>query len=168
MVNKSNIYFTLKIGTIVVCLAAILFPTVGGRINISSSIPMGLYWKVDDSLYVGDYVLVNIKKVVPIGFKRGYSHGLSTIGKRIIALAGATVRVSPKGVYVNGHHISNSIPLIYDSKGRSMPRLDSVFILLKNQCFLMGENNPRSFDSRYFGPISIKYIKSSIIPVITF
>lgn len=139
----------------------------GGAVNIDHSIPKGFYWKVDSIPEKDGYVLCKMKEVSPIGTKRKYGNGLPTIGKRIVGSPGDTVQVSSGGVAVNGAFIENSKPLSHDSQGRRMPTIDSTFVVKNNHYFLLG-NDPRSFDSRYFGAVNQENIESTIIPIFTF
>jgi conjugative transfer signal peptidase TraF len=80
--------------------------------------------------------------------------------KPIAALPGDTVEVELDGVRVNGLFIANSKPITVDPKGRSMhPRLGR-FKVNPGEVWLVSHFHPKSFDSRYFGPIPIKYLRA--------
>lgn len=74
--------------------------------------------------------------------------------KTVKALAGDIVIENPLGVQVNGNLIPYSAPLIlsnltaYNTTGK---------LLKKDELFVMGDN-PRSFDSRYFGIVDKTFI----------
>jgi len=79
--------------------------------------------------------------------------------KRIIAIPGDTIQVTPNAVLVDGQKLTE--PYI-DSLGvNGIESLNVVppFKLGKDQYWVMGDNRTNSQDSRFFGPIS----RSSIV-----
>jgi conjugative transfer signal peptidase TraF len=102
-----------------------------------------------------------------LGIERGYEARALPLLKRVVALAGDVVSVSSSGVTVNGKLVPNSAPLSHDEAGRplAMAQLDH-FRLGTEQAFLMGVT-PTSWDSRYFGPVSLARCTGSFVPVLT-
>ncbi|MEW6040344.1 MAG: signal peptidase I, partial [Elusimicrobiota bacterium] len=110
--------------------------------------------------------------------------------KRAIAIAGDTVEIINKKVYVNGKEIVE--PYVnFEEKEYIQPRvrlfssMDDYqkswemgrFVSLpvkdnfgpvkvpENHFFVMGDNRDRSFDSRFWGPLDKKYLKGKALIV---
>jgi signal peptidase I len=78
--------------------------------------------------------------------------------KRIIAIPGDTIAITPKAVVVDGHKLKE--PYINSLGPTGLENLTEVtYKLTKDQYWVMGDNRTDSQDSRFFGPIS----RSSII-----
>ncbi len=78
--------------------------------------------------------------------------------KRIVARSGDLVSESESGVAVNGVPIPMSKPLPLDSFHRPLqPFMIGDYRLKDGEVWVMGEM-PKSFDSRYYGPISTRLI----------
>ena len=147
----------------------------GIRVNLTDSIPRGLYRVVDRSLARGSIVLVCLPKAAAdLGRARGYipsgacDDGSAPVGKPIAAVQGDTVQVLDRGVVVNGALLSNSAPLERDSDGRPLPRLPMVLhILTSNEVWLLSSHSARSYDSRYFGPVAASRVVDRIEALVT-
>ena len=88
--------------------------------------------------------------------------------KRVAAIGGDWVSVGEDGVRVQGHLLPLSAPLAVDAAGRPMPRLmRAPSRLTSTQLWVMSDTNPRSFDSRYFGPIERAWVMEVLEPVAT-
>ena len=84
--------------------------------------------------------------------------------KRVIALPGDTVLVQSEKVYVNGVELTEKY--ISDVTTLSLAGFlqEGVPITVnKGQYFVMGDNRPRSSDSREFGPITYESIIGQVI-----
>jgi conjugative transfer signal peptidase TraF len=139
-------------------------------VNRTHSLPVGLYYWSDIPIKKGSIVLFKPDQTSgpeQLGIERGYeARGLPLL-KRVVALAGDVVCVSSSGVSINGQLLPNSAPLFHDEAGRplAMAQLDH-FTLGADQAFLMGVT-PTSWDSRYFGPVSVSQCSGSFVPVLT-
>lgn len=146
----------------------------GLRLNLTSSIPRGLYHVVDQPPRRESIVLVCLPSAAAnLARSRGYirdgacDDGSSPIGKRIIAMVGDTIQLVDAGVIVNGRVLSNSAPLPRDSKGRPLPRLRvSRRVVLPNEVWLLS-SHPRGYDSRYYGAVPAARIVARIEPLLT-
>lgn len=149
---------------------------VGARVNTSWSIPLGLYWASNKPVEKGDYVMfcpppraefdtAKARGYIPGGFCPGdYGYMM----KRVLAAKADAVTVADEGVRVNGKLLPFSTVLKADKGGRLLPRYQpSSYTLNEYQVLLMSDDNPISFDGRYFGPINRSQIKSVIFPVYT-
>lgn len=82
--------------------------------------------------------------------------------KRVIAIPGDTINVTPDGVYVNGDRLTEpyiSQTNAFGPVAEGTPVVVPPQKLGPNEYWVMGDNRDNSVDSRYFGPIS----RSSII-----
>ena len=149
---------------------------VGARINTTRSIPVGLYWTSSKAVEKSDYVLFCPPPlgVFDIAKERGYIAAGFCPGnygymmKRVLAAKNDAVTIADEGVRVNGKLLPFSALITADKGGQPLPRYQAnSYTLGDYQVLLMTDVNPRSFDSRYFGPINRSQIKTVISPVIT-
>lgn len=147
----------------------------GFRINVSQSMPLGIWYvqQFKRPIKRGDIVwfcppdraifrLARKRQYIPSGACPGANAHLL---KRVTAIPNDQVVVNRTGLSVNGSNISNSRPRFHDSAGRLLKPKIGIYTL-KSSFWLLGDN-PKSFDSRYFGPLStsIDYLKAT--PVFT-
>jgi type IV secretory pathway protease TraF len=67
---------------------------------------------------------------------------------------------------INGRSIPSTVPLRVDSHGRALPQLAGYRRALRaGELWLVASGHPRSFDSRYFGPVSIGTVIAVVRPV---
>jgi conjugative transfer signal peptidase TraF len=93
--------------------------------------------------------------------------GFSPLIKPVVAWPGDTVETSAGGIVVNGQLLSNSATIDRDSKGRQLhafPR--GTYHVQKDELWVVSSFSPRSFDSRYFGPVPLRSVRSWIRPLI--
>lgn len=79
--------------------------------------------------------------------------------KRVIALPGETIHIQNGKVYINGEEVIGAFALNTDDAGIAK----EPYILGKDEYFLMGDNRSQSYDSRNFGGVNIKEIKSVVM-----
>ncbi len=93
--------------------------------------------------------------------------GFSPLIKPVVAWPGDLVSVSADGISVNGHLLKNSAPIEHDSKGQKL-RLFTAgeYRVSPNELWVVSSFSPRSFDSRYFGPILLKSVHSWLRPLL--
>ena len=162
-------------------------------INLSESLPVGLYWtrplsqaRSDSgpvpssntgaglALEVGMLVSACLPpEAARSALRQGYlpegpcPSGTAPVGKTVAALPGDTVDVTDSGSFVNEALLPNSTPLRRDSRGRSMPRLRGRFVLPAGTAWLYSGHSPRSFDSRYYGPVPFSGLRGQLFPLLT-
>ena len=135
----------------------------GLRLNLSASIPIGLYHIVGDAanLRRGDVVLACLpREIATLAHARGYvprgsgcSDAMAPIGKLVMALPGDTVVVTETGLNVNGAAVANSRRLERDGAGRHLEaQAAGKYMVAPRTLWLVG-SSARSFDSRYFGAV---------------
>jgi conjugative transfer signal peptidase TraF len=118
----------------------------------------------------GDVVTVCPPDIQPIQLaaRRGYippglcPDGYEPLVKPVAATAGDLVVVTITGVAINGHTMRNTAPLTRDSAGRPLPALPTgPYRVPPGQVWLLSGHDPRSFDSRYFGPVPAANIRGT-------
>jgi conjugative transfer signal peptidase TraF len=138
---------------------------LGVRINTSPSLPMGLYvTTVDRSAELVEFCLG--EPFATLSIVRGYRHrgtcsdGGAPLLKPIIAKPGDVVEVSSLGLSVNGTPLPNTAPLATDTKGRPLEAWPSGrYVVAPGTVWVASPYHRRSFDSRYFGPVSTAAIR---------
>jgi conjugative transfer signal peptidase TraF len=154
-----------------VCLAAYC----GLRWNATDSVPIGLY-RLTDAAH-GSYISFCLTG--PYGVlanDRGYRErsiacpdGFAPLVKPIVARTGDVVTVSHWGISVNGTLLKSSIAAKQDGRGRSLSAMsDGTYQVAPGTIWVISTYNPMSYDSRYFGPISLPRIISYARPAWTF
>jgi conjugative transfer signal peptidase TraF len=147
--------------------------SIGLRINTSPSLPVGLYITTRDAASP----LVEFCPPEPyarMAIARGYRDvgncpdGAAPFLKPVIAIAGDAVEVSPRGLAVNGSLIANTAAVRADTEGRSLAAWPSGrYQVQDGMAWVASSYHPRSFDSRYFGPIATWRIRDHVRPLLT-
>ncbi|WP_442765280.1 S26 family signal peptidase [Sulfurospirillum cavolei] len=138
----------LKMATIGIAFTVALFGCVsfafGLVINLTESMPQGLYQIVDDT---------NISKNDLIVFT--IPHKSEQLLKKVVAAENDSVVINQNGVYVNDALLQNSKIFNIDSKGNPLtPHLLNK--TLKRGEFLALGEHVQSYDGRYFGTIHMQ------------
>jgi conjugative transfer signal peptidase TraF len=159
---------------------ALLCSVAGIHINITSSLPRGVYRVVarpdtdsDTRALARGMIVLACLPMQPavLGRERGYlgrgncpGHAMF-IGKRVVAHSGDTVVTSELGVRVNGRWIPESRALERDRRGRSLVHAPfGVHVLGTGDVFLMGDG-PWSWDSRYVGVLPTSSVRAVVRPL---
>ena len=148
----------------------------GLRLNDTPSMPVGLWRMVPDRapLRRGEIVVVCLPDtaLTRVGAARGYLPSGSCPGgsepliKPIAATAGDVVAVSAGGVSVNGQPVHDTAQLAADSAGRPLMAVSAgVHSVPQGEVWLLSGHDPRSFDSRYFGPVPEANVQGIARPV---
>ncbi len=151
----------------------------GVRVNASASMPLGLWRVMRSEVPLERGVVVTLcLPDIPTGqeaARRGYvpagscPGGLAPLVKPIVAVPGDVVQVTPAGVAVDGDLVANSLALARDSAGRALHGLpDGVYPVAPGQVWVLSGHDRRSFDSRYFGPVSVQAIRGRARPLWVF
>jgi conjugative transfer signal peptidase TraF len=145
-----------------------LFSFLGLRINTSPSLPMGLYITGADSA-------ANLVEFCPtepfatLAIVRGYRDpgvcpdGAAPLLKPVVARPGDVVELSARGISVNGALLTNTVPLPKDTRGRPLKAWPfGRYVVASGTVWVASSYHPRSFDSRYFGPITTAAIRERL------
>ncbi len=85
------------------------------------------------------------------------------------AQAADVVEFDAQGARINGKELPNSSPLVLDIRGRQLsPWRFGRFNVETGTVWVISSYNVRSFDSRYFGPLSLKLVQHRLRPLVVF
>lgn len=94
--------------------------------------------------------------------------GAAPLLKPVVAKAGDTVELSARGIAVNGTLLPNTAPLSKDSQSRPLSAWPfGYYVVASDTVWVASTYHARSFDSRYFGPISTAAIRGRLKPFLT-
>ncbi len=151
--------------------------TLGGlRFNFTPSMPLGIYRLnplPQDAIERQMLVAVCApSSMVKLGRGRGYLSGGPCAGatepllKTVAAVAGDSVAVSFRGVTVNGRLLPNSKPVAFDWAGRELSSSPAVHRRIPQGTIWVYADHPRSWDSRYWGPVTVRNVLAKATPVL--
>ena len=147
--------------------------SLGLRINTSPSPPMGLYITTADA-GANMVEFCPAEPFATFAIVRGYRDpgacrdGAAPLLKPIVAKPGDVVELSARGISVNGALLSNTAPLSKDTKGRPLEAWPfGRYVVAYETVWVASSYHPRSFDSRYFGPISTSAIRNRVKAFLT-
>ena len=145
-----------------------------------SACPPGIYQatmlRPGDALERGELVLVCLPTALArfaldrayLAHGAGCGDGIEPVGKRIGALTGDAVEVAPDYIAVNGRPLPNTASRMRDSRNRDVPHIAfGTHAVNDGEVWLFGEEDPRSWDSRYFGPVPASTVRAELKPLIT-
>ena len=141
----------------------------------NSSCAEGFYRLIDAPLRRGELVAACLPPAAEReGLVRGYLHAGDCPGeaepvvKLVGGLPGDEIEVAAESVAVNGERLPNSTTLARDSIGRPLVHVSwGKRRVASDQVWLLGLNNRRSWDSRYFGPVPLGAVRGVVEPVLT-
>ena len=107
-------------------------------LNVSASMPLGIYRLVRGTPHVGSLVIFPSSVIPDCGLELP-----KYLLKRVAASGGTAVRIDSSGLSIAGVSVASRV------KDIGVPFAGT---LTANEVAVLGEN-PRSFDSRYFGPV---------------
>jgi len=155
-------------------LVMFLLLAMGFRVNITDSIPIGLYRITGLTNLKNSFVMFcpDDRPAFKQGLKRHYidpglcSGGYGYLMKKVLAIQGDTVSVTAEGVFVNQTLIPFSKPKLKDGLNRSLPQWRVLnYQLQDDEIMTMTSQSTWSFDGRYYGPVRTGQIKGVITPV---
>ncbi len=163
-------------------IAVVVATTVAGHlagitINATPSMALGLWRRADQPLGRGVVVIAcpPPTHALQLGGDRDYlgggscPSGYEPMLKPIAAMPGDTVTVRQDGVIeVNGTPLPNSRSLYHDDAGRPLFGFPpGTYPVAPGLVWLISTYSPRSFDSRYLGPVPISSIRGTVAPLWT-
>jgi conjugative transfer signal peptidase TraF len=158
-------------GVLILLLAA---KWVGLRFNDSPSMPTGLYVTTSSESNSTLVVFCPAGPFSTLSVKRGYRSrgscpdGAEPLAKPIAARSGEMVELSERGMAVNGRLLPNTAPLATDSAGRPLYHWPfGRYVVVAGSVWVASCYSPRSFDSRYFGPVELSQVREQVRPILT-
>jgi conjugative transfer signal peptidase TraF len=164
------------------CLSLVALMTIGAahgvvgpRVNLTPSIPRGVYWYVPGSVHRGDLVQACLPLSLAMYAKVRHMLGEGScpaqsepIVKVLAGVPGDTVVLRRSGILINGSSWPMSAPRLIDSQGRrvDLRLIPGVYVVKAASAFLLGLH-PRSWDSRYFGPLPMSAVSGRWYPLVT-
>jgi conjugative transfer signal peptidase TraF len=146
---------------------------IGLRINSSPSLPIGLYLTTTGNR-------ANLVEFCPaepfagMAIERGYRDagvcrdGAAPLLKPVVAIAGDVVDCSARGISVDGNLLPNTAPIPMDTRGRALtPWPFGRYVVQPGTVWVASSFHPRSFDSRYFGPVQVSAIRDHVRALVT-
>ncbi|MBF0482612.1 MAG: conjugative transfer signal peptidase TraF [Desulfovibrionaceae bacterium] len=154
-------FLKLLLCCLLLLVAGLALFHAGVRINLTASMPRGLYLLVPGNPWRGDVVSFCLDDPFYAGLaqERGYLRsgacpgGLEPLLKTLAGVPGDSLEISPEGVWVDGHLEPNSRLVISDSHGRPMPVSTSLGFerIPSGMGLVLSSDHPGGFDGRYFG-----------------
>lgn len=149
----------------------------GYRVNVTSSLPLGLYRLTDERPQRGSIVFFCLESEHFIKLARAREYAgtgtcpgaLRALGKEVYGLPGDLVSIGADGlISINHQIIPGSAARDVDSKGRPMPKPElTAGIIPAGQALTLSLHHQGSFDGRYFGLVSLHSLRQTR-PVLTF
>lgn len=135
--------------------------------NASASAPRGFYRVMaPQPVRRGDMVLVRTPESVrDLAVERGYLPSTVPLVKMVAAVGGDVVCGLDDTVIINGETVATRLTM--DRLGRALPHWDGCRTLYADELFLLMAAVPDSFDSRYFGPVSLSAVIGRLVPLWT-
>ena len=91
--------------------------------------------------------------------------GFAPLIKPVVAWPGDTVETSAQGVTVNGQLLAHTLTIDHDSTGHPIrPYAYGTYHVQPGQLWVVSSFSPKSFDSRYFGPIPARSVRHWVQP----
>ncbi len=154
--------------------AAVCASLAGVRLNVSPSVPLGLYRETPAPVARGAMVVA----CLPMGWgdlakARGYlgvgrcPGGVSPVGKLVLAMPGDTVTFTMSGIVVNGQPISRTRPQPRDHAGRPLAHYPFGTMVVRAGTVVLYAPHGGSFDARYYGPIPTAGVQTVVRPIWT-
>lgn len=159
--------------------AVFIFASVGGALllgsmrpphapsyvyNASDSAPRGWYRVIPSKrARNGDLVVSQLPApIAALASARGYLPRSVPVLKRVAAVAGEWVCIRSGEVEIDGRVVAST--LSFDSRGRPLAGWRHCRRLVTGELFLLNAAAPASFDSRYFGPIDVSFVRGIAVP----
>lgn len=160
----------LSIGNVALLIAGLWW--AGVRVNVTESVPVGLYRSVDGAAERGDLVEACLPPAAArLATARGYLLGYGACGthmpviKRVLGISGDVIGVR-EHVVCNGVTIDAAPVRTTDPGGRPLVPAPGG-TLGPRELWLISDEIPDAYDSRYFGPVTRSAIRSVMRPLWT-
>ena len=158
----------LTIGIAVISLMAVTWPRQSVPKlywNMTPSVPIGLYMMTNQMPVKGDFAIVSLPEATAaLAEARGYLPARFRLIKPVVAGSGDTVCRSGLVVTIDGRLLA--VAEEFDTRQRPLPQWDGCHRLTRSQLFVISSSQS-SFDSRYIGPILVRHVWGTAVPIWT-
>lgn len=144
------------VGLVLILLVA-TGSALGLRVNLSESLPRGVYrvHAQDSAIAIGELVCFNSRHSIAPAPARALDASLPLL-KRVAAMAGATIERDLSGeLVIDGRVVPCSHVRTRDTEGRALPSVAYPSVVPQGHVWLMSEHD-LGFDSRYFGAVPVE------------
>jgi conjugative transfer signal peptidase TraF len=162
--------------SLIVLLGFVMCWAAGYRLNLTRSLPVGLYRITGGPVQRGrlaEFCLEDAESI-SLARERGYlaagscPSGLRPLLKVVSGLAGDVVGLENGLIAVNGQPLAGTAVVSRDSKGRPAPSSRLVpGVIAPGKALVLSQHHSGSFDSRYFGLVPLAALRP-VEPVLTF
>jgi conjugative transfer signal peptidase TraF len=169
--TREILVMVLALATAIAVNAA---PTTSLRVNLSASMPRGIYTLTSRAPTRGALIAfcVGLSAAALAAERRYLSAGSCPDGtepllKPVLAVEGDIVTTTERSVAVNSVLIAEGATRTVDSDGRPLPHHPFGRHELRRGELWVFSPARRSWDSRYFGPVRAEQVISTVEPVFT-
>lgn len=158
---------TMFLGLAIVLVSALVKPSYRLLYNTSDSAPRGWYTLVPaHDIGVDTLVFARLPSdAEALAAERGYLPRSVPLLKHVAATHGHHVCNRAGVIMIDGAPVGRA--LARDGAGRALEQWTQCRSLQDDELFLLGDNSPASFDSRYFGPVNLAAVVGEAIPLWT-
>ncbi len=146
--------------------------SAGLRINVTPSLPVGIYWATSSARAE----LVEFCPEEPFASEsrdRSYRpygvvcrDGGAPLVKPVVARSGDNVEVNKAGIAVNGTRLPATVTLAADGQGRALtPWPHGNYSVSADELWVASPGKQGSYDSRYMGPIRKRQVLAGLVPL---
>ncbi len=167
--QRRNALFVLLVGSVL----AALISSDRFILNTTTSVPRGIWLKLDDKPKIGDFMQVPIDAFTSTDWVPHEYFRLNMWGQRkpfiklVAGLQGDVIEQSNNGlILINGVPFHDSAPLSHDRAGRLLRPSVLPIVLASDEVWLLSES-PFGFDSRYLGVAKLSKCRKAV-PLLTF
>lgn len=162
--------------SLVVSIVLALLWQAGYRLNLTRSLPLGLYRITDGAVERGRLASFCLEdaEYITLARDRGYlaagscASGLRPLLKVISGVAGDKLELHNGLIAINGEPLAGTAIAGTDSQGRPLPPSRLVpGVIPPDKVLLLSQHHSGSFDSRYFGLVPLATLRL-VEPIITF
>ena len=160
------------LASIAIIMVLIIYADI--LINISPSMKLGLYMRVNSEIKRGDIVAICMQEPYRSeGLKRNYllksnkCSGIAPLIKEVVGVPGDELDLQDDLIMVNGKNYFYKTKYI-DKTGSPLKVYPRGSYHNINGYWLLGTNAKNSWDSRYFGFVAPKDILYKILPLVVF
>jgi len=165
---------SIKVFFLVSAVLFVAFWVAGFRINVTPSLPLGIYRLAGPPTVGGPaFFCLESDEYIRLAEERGYAGagfcpgGLRPLGKEVYGLPGDRIGFDHGLIVVNGQTLPGSTAKDKDRQGRAMPAsLLRPGIIPRGKALMLSLHHSGSFDSRYFGLVPLAALRP-MEPVIT-